>query len=315
MAVSAALAAISVMTMMTTNQGDGSDVLWLDKPGIVIRAPHHLSPARPIPLKIDVEAGMHTDDELGGNLIQAVSLVLVRQDRPGVFLGGAYNLHEIGYPEDFGLGDDRSSVLGLEHELPDPHPKHDPRDTSGEMVESMFGHGFVDRGSGRYFLLGGFAKWWAAPQTIHISDPAGPAPVDQRPVFVAAAAVAPPFVPPARPMLEIGELGGRHFLRVILPPSAPAHGSPPAKAAKPFFTIVGFHLQNRGGSVAGVFTPQLATGSTAGAIESTVSFKAFASFDPGRMNRREIPGSWVFLLFAGDQVSEPLTVTLSKSDY
>lgn len=311
MAGSAALAGISVMTMMTTNRDDGSGFLWLDKPGIVIRAPHHLSPARPIPLKVDVEADMRTDDALGGNLSQHVSLVLVRQDRPGVFLGGVYNLHELGYPEDLGLGDDRSSV-GLGRESADPHPKRDPRDTSGEMVESMFGHGFVDRGSGRYFLLGGFAKWWAAPQTIHVSDPGGPAPGDERPVPVAATAVAPALVPSSRPTLEIGELGGRHFLRVKLPPPAPAaHASSPAKGAKPFFTIVGFHLQTHGGAVGRVFTPQL-PGSISGGIESTVSF---ASFDRDRMNRREISGSWVFLLFVGDQVSEPLTVKLSKADY
>jgi hypothetical protein len=301
--MSAALAGISVMTMMTTNHGDDPDFLWLDKPGIVIRAPHHLSPARAIPLKIDVEADMHTEGALGGFLIEAVWLVLVRQDRPGVFFSGAYNPHEIGYPEDRGAGMASSS----------PPPPRDPRDSSGQMVEYNLGHGFVDRGSGRYFLLGSFAKWWAAPQMIHISDPGGPAPVDERPVPVAATAVAPPFVPPSQPILEIGELGGRHFLRVKLPPPAPAaHPSSAAKGVKPFFTIVGFHLQNHGGAVGRVFTPHVPAGATPGAIEATISF---ASFDRDRMNRREISGNWAFLLFNGDQASEPLTVTLAKSDY
>lgn len=298
----AALAGISVMTMMTTNQGDDPDVLWLDKPGIVIRAPHHLSPARAIPLKVDVEADTHTDGALRGNLMSAVLLVLVRQDRPGIFVAGAYNPHEIGEAEDLGPGDDRSSQP--------PRPQRDPRDTSGQMVESDFGHGFVDRGSGRYFLLGGFSKWWAAPQVIHVSDPSGPAPVTDRPVPIAATALAPPFVPPSRPILEIGELGGRHFLRVRLPPPAP-HASSPAKGVKPFFTIVGFHLQTEGSAVGRVFTPQVPAGASPGAIEATVSF---ASLDRDRMSRHEIPGTWTFLLFHGDQVSEPLTVILARSD-
>jgi len=173
----------------------------------------------------------------------------------------------------------------------------------------------VSQGSGRYFLLGGFAKWWAAPQVIRISDPAGPAPVADRPLPVAAIALAPPFVPPSRPILELGELGGRRFLRVRLPAPAAAHGTGPATVARPFFTIVGFHLQNRGGSAGGVFTPQATVGPRPGAIEATVSFAAFSSFDPARMNRRQIPGHWVFLLFHDDQVSDPLEVTLSKTDY
>lgn len=299
----AALARILVMTTMMTDPGDDTDFLWLDKPGIVIRAPHHLSPARAIPLKIDVEADVRTDDALGGSLIDAVSLVLVRQDRPGVFSSAAYNPHEIGYPEERGVGRASSS----------PPPHRDSRDSSGQMVEYNLGHGVVDRGSGRYFLLGGFAKWWAAPQVIHISDPDGPAPVDDRPVPVAATAIAPPFVPPSRPILELGELVGRHFLRVKLPPAARgAHAAPAEKAGRPFFTIVGFHLQNHGGTVGRVFTPQVPAGSASAGIEATVSF---VSLDRDRMNRREISGNWVFLLFNGDQASEPLTVTLTKSNY
>jgi hypothetical protein len=300
----AALAGLSVMTTMMTNPGEVPDFLGLDNPGIVIRAPHHLSPARAIPLKVAVEADMRTDEALRGFLIPAVRLVLVRQDRPGIFFDGAYDPHLSGYPEDLGLGDDSSS--------PGPPEPRDSRDTTGDMVEHELGHGVVDRGSGRYFLLGKFAKWWAPPQTIHISDPRGPAPADRRPVPVAATSVTPPFVAPSRPTLEISELGGRHFLRVTLPPPAPAlHASSPEKGAKPFFTIVGFHLQTHGGAVGRVFTPQVPA-STTSAIESTVSF---ASFDRDHMNRREISGPWVFLLFSGDQVSEPLTVTLTKSDY
>ena len=298
--IAAVLAGISVTTMMTTRAGRASDFLELDKPGIAIRAPRDLSPARAIPLKISVEADMPTDDALHGFLIGAVSLALVRQDRPGVLLGAAYDPHQIGYPEDHLLDDAAGS-----HE---PPPKRDPRDTSGEMIEFQLGHGFVDRGSGRYFLLGGFAKWWTAPQLIHVSDPGGPAPVGDRPLPVAASAIPPPFVPPSRPILEIGELGGRRFLRVRLPHA----GSRAKTAVKPFFTIVGFHLQTHGGSVARVFTPQAAAGTTAGAIEATVSF---ASFGRERLNRREIPGHWVFLLFHDDQVSEPLDVTLAKTDY
>lgn len=131
---------------------------------------------------------------------------------------------------------------------------------------------------------------------------------------MAASPVGPPFIPPSQPILELGELGGRRFLRVKLPAPAAAHAAAIAKATKPFFTIVGLHLQNAGGSVGGVFTPQIAAG-TPVAIEATVSFASFTAFDPGRMNRREIPGHWVFLLFHDDQVSEPLSVTLSKTDY
>jgi hypothetical protein len=333
MTMYARLAGILVMTMMTNNENDDQpDVVWLDGPGISIRAPHHLSSAHAIPLKIDFEADMRTDDALGGFLLGAVSLALVRQDRPGILLGAAYNPHQFGYPNESGFGiessSDSPSVLGVPSESPhSSRPRRDPRDTTGSMVEYQFGRGVVDRGSGRYFLLGGFAKWWVAPQVIRISDPRGPAPVADRPVPVAAAALAPPRVPPSRPILELGELGGRRFLRVMLPPSAPTptptstpalHAAPPAKAAKaarPFFTIVGFHLQNHGGSVGGVFTPKISAGPTPSAIEATVSFASFAPFDSARMNRREIPGAWVFLLFHDDQVSGPLNVTLAKSDY
>lgn len=305
----AALAAISVMTMMmTTNQGGVPDALSLDKPGIVIRAPHDLSPAGVIPLKIDVEADMRTDDALRGFLIEAVSLALVRQDRPGVFLDAAYNPHQIGYPLE-AIGED-----GVAYHVP-AVPLGDPRDTTGRMVEYDLGQGFVDRGSGRYFLLGGFAKWWAAPQVISIRDLSGPAPADQRPLPVAAVAIPPSAVPPTTPILAIGKLGGRRFLRVKLPPTEGGHAAQPAKGEKPFFTIVGFHLQTHGGSVGGVFAPQIAAGTTPVGIEATVSFASFASFDRARMNRREIPGHWVFLLFYDDQVSEPINVTLAKTDY
>jgi hypothetical protein len=300
------VAGMLVLTMMTTNDEAQAKDVWLDQPGIVIQAPRHMSEARAIPLTIDVGADPRTDEALGGFLVGAVSLVLVRQDRPGIFLAAAYDPHQSGYPpEDFGVGRDSSRTS--EHA--------DPRNVLGETIEYKFGYRFVDRGSGRYFLLGGFAKWWAAPQLIRVSDPAGPAPVDERPHPVAANALAPPFVPPSRPMLELGALGGRQFLRVKLPAPAAAHTAAPAKTAKPFFTIVGLHLQNTGGSVGGVFTPQIASGAPPGAIEATVSFASFASFDRGRMNRREIPGHWVFLLFYDDQVSDPLNVTLAKTDY
>ena len=76
----------------------------------------------------------------------------------------------------------------------------------GETIEYQFGGRVVSQGSARYFLLGGFAKWWAAPQVIRISDPAGPAPVQDRPRPVAASPVAPPFTQPSQPILELGEL-------------------------------------------------------------------------------------------------------------
>jgi hypothetical protein len=292
---------VMTMMMMTNDDDLQAKEVWLDRPGIVIQAPHHLTRARAIPLTIDVGADPRTDDALGGFLVGAVALALVRQDRPGVFLNAAYNPHQIGYPpENFGFGDDSppASVSSAEHS--------DPRDILGETIEYQLGGGVVDRGSGRYFLLGGFAKWWAKPQVIRISDPAGPAPVDHRPLPVAATILGAPWMPPSQPALELGELGGRRFLRVKLPP---------AKAAKPFFTIVGFHLQNHGGSVGGVFTPQVSAGATPGALEATVSLPSITSFDSGRMNRREIPGNWVFLLFYDEHVSEPLNVTLGKTDY
>lgn len=321
--ICATLAGISVMAMMKTNDSDDPDSPWLDKPGIVLRAPHHLSPARAIPLKIDVEADTHTDDALRGFLVGAISLVLVRQDRPGILIGAAYNPHQIGYPpEHFGLSDAPSSALGLSSDSSDsPRERPDPRNTSGETIEYQLGAGVVDRGSGRYFLLGGFAKWWAAPQVIHISDPAGPAPVEDRPLPVAATVLAPPWVPPLQPVLEIGELGGRRFLRVVLPPPPPSaaasahagsHAAKPiATPAKPFFTIVGFHLKNTGGAAGAVFAPKVPAGAESGAIEATVSFASFHSDD---LVRRTIAGAWAFLLFYGDQVSQPLNVTLVKTD-
>jgi hypothetical protein len=293
-----------VLMMMTTNDDAQAKDVWLDRPGIVIQAPHHLSQARAIPLTIDVGADPHTEHALQGFLVGAVSLALVRQDRPGVFLDAAYNPHQLGNPpENIGVG------AG-----PSPSRHEEPRDNHGETIQYEHGARVVSQGSGRYFLLGGFAKWWCAPQMIHISDPAGPAPVADRPLPVAASAIGPPFVPTSRPILELGELGGRRFLRVSLPAPVAAHAAAPTKTAKPFFTIVGLHLQNTGGSVGGVFTPRIAAGAR-GAIEATVSFASFASFDRARMNRREIPGNWVFLLFHDDQVSEPLNVTLAKTDY
>jgi hypothetical protein len=299
------VAGMLVLTMMTTYDETQAKEVWLDQPGIVIQAPRHMSEARAIPLTIDIGADPRTDEALAGFPVGAVSVVLVRQDRPGIFLGAAFDPHQSGYPpETFGVGRDSSHVS--EHD--------DPRNVIGETIEYEFGGRVLSQGSGRYFLLGGFAKWWAAPQVIRISDPAGPAPVQDRPMPVAASAVGPPFVRPARPILELGELGARRFLRVKLPAPVAAHAVAPAKTAKPFFTIVGLHLQNTGGSVGGVFTPQIAA-ATPVAIEATVSFASFAAFDPGRMNRREIPGHWVFLLFHDDQVSDPLNVILAKTDY
>src|SRR5882672_1614306 len=103
------LVGILVMTMTTNDEDAQPKEVWLDRPGIVIQAPHHLSPARAIPLTIDFGADPRTDDALRGFPVGAVSLVLVRQDRPGVFLGAAYNPHQIGYPpENFGIGDHSS---------------------------------------------------------------------------------------------------------------------------------------------------------------------------------------------------------------
>jgi hypothetical protein len=303
-----AIAAISVITMMTTRPGDAPDTLSLDAPGIVIRAPRDLSPSGTIPLKIDVEADMRTADALRGFLIEAVSLALVRQDRPGVFLDSAYNPHRTGYLDE-AIGED-----GVAYHVP-ANPIGDPRDTTGRMVEYDLGHGFVDRGSGQYCLLGGFAKWWSAPQVISIRDLSGPAPTDQRPLPVVANTLASSSLPMARPLLAIGKLGGRRFLRVKLPSPVVARVAETAKGEKPFFTIVGFHLQTHGGAVGGVFTPRITAGATTGALEASISFAAFASFDRVRMNRRRIPGHWVFLLFYGDQVSEPLEVTLADTDY
>lgn len=136
------LAEMLVLTMMTTNEDDTqAREVWLDRPGIVIQAPHHLSQARAIPLTIDVGADPHTEDALQGFLVGAVSLALVRQDRPGVFLDAAYSPHDRGYPpEGFGVGDNSS-----------PSQHEDPRNIHGETIEYQFGGRVVSQGSGQLF--------------------------------------------------------------------------------------------------------------------------------------------------------------------
>src|SRR5581483_4887787 len=123
------LAGMLVLTMMTTNdQGAEAKEVWLDQPGIVIQAPHHLSEARAIPVTIDVGADPPTDAALRGFLVGAVSLVLVRQDHPGLLLDAAYDPHQLGYPpENFGVAGDSPASRSTEHA--------DPRNVLGETIE------------------------------------------------------------------------------------------------------------------------------------------------------------------------------------
>ena len=310
-----------VMSMTTTTMlPDGVELEeWFDPElGIAIRAPHHASLPGPIPIKVDVGADDRTHAAIKGFFDGAVDLIMVRRDRPGAFYVPTYDPHQIGYPP-VGFGEEEPVGAA-------PYKKGDPRDVVGETLHvDLAENQSVRQGSATYFLIGGFARWWSKPHSIRIVSPDGPAPVDERPLRVASVEVAttagaPPT--PSVPTLRLDQLGSRQFLRAILPPPAHPRAAPPSSpppsgrsrttVAKPFFTVVGFRLQSRGGSVMRVFTPLVpsgdaggATGATHGAIESTIAFSSFEYISAG---------PWVFLLFVGDQISEPLKVTLTNAD-
>jgi hypothetical protein len=277
----------------------------LEAPGMTVRAPAEAPAAGPIPVSLDIGADDRTYWDNDGVIDEAVRVALVRRDRPGLLFVPIFDRER--------RDPDQPPLRG--------RPSDDVLDSRSGVTSETETFDIADArvlspGSATYFLVAAFAKWWARPHRLRLVDGHGPAPVTDQPVSIAA--VRPPASGGARssragphhafkaPSLRLGRTHGRAFLRATVRLPATVQPPPDQPAPKPFFTVVGFNLCPTGGAAGAVFAPEAPPKPQETVATSAVSFAALSqSFSPGR---------WVFLLFAGDEVSTPLEVVLTEED-
>jgi hypothetical protein len=270
----------------------------MDDHGISLTCPADAPASGPIPVEVHMRADPRTYWDNDGILDNALTVALVRRDRPGLRFLPMVDPHA--------------------HMLPDPPLPGRPADT--ELDAEQWTVGEVKqldatlpaehaRGSADYFVTAGFSKWWAGPCELKSTaspDSRAPAPApdhapDGRPWPVQA--LAPGAIVKTR--LERGKQGSA----LVLPfhadlskrgfPQGERHGHA-------WLTVLAFHLTTKGGASGGIFAIDVQR--TAGEVSGQVSIPV-SLLVPG-----PTAGRWLFQAFLAHEALSPAEVTLTDDD-
>lgn len=266
--------------------------------GISLTFPAEAPAAGPVPVEVTMRADPRTYWDNDGIIDKALTVALVRRDRPGLRLLETIDPHAImlpdqplpGRPSDVQLDAECwtvSEAKRLDAAAPDPRL----------------------RGAADYFLVGAFSRWSAGPFALTLTDPQRrPAPAQPAP----RAADGRPW--PVR-LLPADRLGSVRVERsgkgpvLVLPfdVSRPEASSPSDEAAEPtWLTVLGLHLNSKGGACGGLFALDVEPRSPRLCGEIALPLASLAP-DP-------VAGRWRFQGFIGHHALPPAELTLSHDD-
>jgi hypothetical protein len=255
---------------------------------LTLRCPEEASSKGPIPVEVTLDADARTYWDNQGILTDAVDIILVRRDRPGMLSvakldPAAMMLPSpplVGRPSDKKLAEDASRVIENEN-------------------YDVLAYGRHHDGAAEYFVIASFADAWAGPTRLKVVDPAGPLAPDESETNPAPAAPSPKSMPPATPGL---------FARIEkVANSSAVIGAFRTSAAKnaelmPFASIVMARLQPKGGISAGQFR-----------LVCTQDKKdVIGSFavPVAALNPSPLPGRYVLFVFVGDESTTPTVIEI-----
>jgi len=270
----------------------------MDDHGISLTFPPEAPASGPIPVEATLRADPTTYWDNDGILDKALTVALVRRDRPGLRLLETIDPHALmlpdaplpGRPSDAELAAERWTVAEVK-----PLDATTPDETL--------------RGQGDYFVVGGFATFWTGPFELRMTDAKArraPAPAPARrpdgspwPVRILGREAL------ARARVE-AEAGGRVL---VLPfhVDLSRRAFPPGEERGPaWLTVLGLRLASQGGACGGLYAIELERASTELSGEVSIPL---ASLGP-------VPGAgrWLFQAFIGHQALSPAEVTLPNDD-
>jgi hypothetical protein len=201
---------------------------------VSLQCPEEVPSQGPISVSVTVDADARAYWDNQGVLDEALQILLVRRDRPGLL-----SVAKI----------DPGAMTLPAPPLPGrPSEKDLSRDTSRVSqvkVYDVLAYGREHRGAAEYFVLAAFADAWAGPARLKVVDPAGPMAPEQREADLIE---APPWKEPIPAThglaVRIGELAGHPAVFGTFRTSATR-----SERGEPFVTIVLARLCPKGGTL------------------------------------------------------------------
>jgi hypothetical protein len=270
------------------------------EPSVTLECPEEVPSEGPIPLRVKLTADMRTYYDNDGILPDALELILVRRDKPGVRFVAKVSPYVWLYKRE---------------PLPRPSDEEIERDTgrvSEENVYDPLDYGATHPGSADYYALAAFASAVDGPKTLRVTSAARSLPsgaLTRAPILSpeAAAALPPPIVERgvvAQVNFWDGELFVQGWLRT---PIRGGESVLPGLEAPPFVTVVAVRLDTRGGTCAGAFTiPNEDIGDDGEDHVSGFAIPLSWLVPP------PLPGDYRIFVFAADEKAPPIHVAVPE---
>lgn len=255
-------------------------------PGADLQVPADAPSSGPVPLRITLVADMPTYYANGGAIAEALRVVVIRRDAPGV---------------GFVATSDPRGHVTAPASMPLPPPDRMPTGVVREVVElDLLGHGARHDGDADYFVLAAFSEWSSAAQPLSIRGAGHPLPPGKaRALPPAPQDLAQRPAGAGRLFAALTHEGGE--LRIdgwVAPPSEPHRAPRPTGPA--FVTIVVVRLDPRGGAAAACF--ELGPEAGGDAVGFRVPLRDLLADPP--------PGRYRVFVFAGDDAWDAMDAAL-----
>jgi hypothetical protein len=276
-----------------TRRSDGPSV---PRPSAAVKlqCPGEAPSRGPIPVEVTLDANARTYWDNQGILDQALSIVLVRRDRPGLMTVAKV---------------DPSAMVMPPSPLPD-RPSDEALARDGARVTEqksydVLAYGRQHPGAADYFVVATFADAWAGPVRLGVTDPSGPlAPTPDVSGLAAATAQAQgqaenPAIPSSPAVVtRLGEQGGK-------PAIVGGFRVPADKGPDPFVTLLLANLRTTGGTLVRQFRLPARQDNADLVGGFAVPLSALDTPNPS-----PAAGRYVLFAFVGDQAAVPTIVDL-----
>lgn len=264
-----------------------------NQPGVTLQLPAQALAGASIPVRVAMVADMVTWHATHGVLDNALEVMLVRRDRPGVV-----SLLKL----------DPRALMLPETPLPPPDrdPASDPARIREERVLDPLDYGASHDGAADYHVMAFFARWWSGPYALSVVDRTRRLPTAPCPAAPASPEALSTVVPrtPDRAGVTAATHAWDDGLRIdgtfrVTPRPAeyPRDG-----VAPPFVTVLAARLEATGGATARSFVVPATTEGGDHVGRFSIPLRAVLD-DPA-------PGRWSLWVFSGDEVSTPFDVDL-----
>jgi hypothetical protein len=201
---------------------------------VTLRCPAEATSQGPILIDVSLDADARTYWDNQGVIDEALQILLVRRDRPGLLFVAKSD------PAAMMLPSPPLSGRPSEEELARAKDR-----VSQKSSYDVLAYGRQHRGAAEYFVIAAFADAWAGPARLRVVDPNGPMAPEQREVDLTQATAWNEPIPAARGVIvRTGEMAGYPAVLGAFRTSAPKNDG-----VAPFATIVLSRLGPKGGTL------------------------------------------------------------------